>query len=133
MSTELTLIYIFGTIGLLDTLYLIYCKVKKKDVWCLFFPQEWCKKVQYSKYSQTMGIPNSIAGFFIYLGVLGATLLYQYNYLPFAVAQTIITIGFAFSIYFLFIQAFVLRAFCTWCVVSAINFTVMFTAMLYIS
>jgi uncharacterized membrane protein len=27
--------------------------------------------------------------------------------------------------YFTFVQAFILRAFCTWCVVSAVNFTVM--------
>lgn len=132
MSTPLLLIYIFTAIGLLDTIYLVYCKVKNKAVLCLFFPDEWCKKVQTSKYSKTLGIPNSIAGFFIYLGILVTTLLYQYSYIPFTPAQTIICIGFAFSMYFLFIQAFVLRAFCTWCVVSAINFVVMFTAMFYV-
>jgi uncharacterized membrane protein len=33
--------------------------------------------------------------------------------------------------YFTWVQAFVLRAFCTWCVVSAINFTVMFLVVLF--
>jgi len=38
----------------------------------------------------------------------------------------LIYIGFAFSMYFTFVQAFILKAFCTWCVVSAVDFTLMF-------
>jgi len=39
--------------------------------------------------------------------------------------QVVVGVGFLFSLYFLYVQAFVLRAFCTWCVVSVINFVVM--------
>lgn len=125
MSTSLTLIFIFSVIGLLDTLYLISRKVAKKDVYCLFFPKEWCQKVQYSKYSKTFGVPNSVAGFVMYALILVLSYLFFQGVLPFFWAQIVIGAGFLFSMYFLYIQASVLKAYCTWCVLSAISFSVM--------
>ncbi|HXF44411.1 MAG TPA: vitamin K epoxide reductase family protein [Candidatus Paceibacterota bacterium] len=119
--------YVFGTIGVLDTLYLIYHKVRGTDVACPFFPKEWCRAVQYSPQSKTFGIPNSVAGFGMYVAILILTRLYTAGTAPFWPIQVIVTIGFLFSLYFTYVQAFVLKAFCTWCVVSALNFLVMFT------
>jgi len=123
----LTIVAIFAGIGIADTLYLIYAKVTKSDVACIGFPKRWCKKVQYSSYSTTFGIPNSIAGFLMYSGILLFALTQPA--LPFWPIVVLVGIGFAFSLYFMIIQAFVLRAFCTWCVISFINFTVMFWAV----
>lgn len=125
MFQYINIILIFSSIGLIDTMYLIYHTVTKTDVYCLFFPKKWCQKVQHSKYSKTFGIPNSVAGFFMYILLILLSIMHLSGYAPFLWLQAIITIGFLFSVYFLYIQAFVLRAFCTWCVVSAINFTVM--------
>lgn len=122
----LTILYMCGLLGLADTLYLIYHKLKGTDVACLFFPKEWCRTVQYSPYSKTMGIPNSVAGFGMYVVILSLTWLYAGSLIPFWPIQTIVTFGFIFSMYFTYVQAFILKAFCTWCVVSAINFTIMF-------
>ena len=124
-----TLLYVFGCIGVLDTLYLIYHKIRGTDVYCLFFPKEWCYKVQHSPQSKTFGIPNSYLGFIMYVLILLMTYLYAHTMLALWPIQAIVTFGFLFSMYFLYIQAFVLRAFCTWCVVSAINFTVMMFAV----
>ena len=121
-----TVLYVFGIIGVLDTLYLIYHKLKGTDVACIFFPKEWCHKVQYSPQSRTLGIPNSYAGFGMYVAILVLTYLYARGTGAFWPIQAIVTLGFLFSMYFTFVQAFVLRAFCTWCVLSAINFIVMF-------
>lgn len=126
---NLSILYIFGVIGVLDTLYLIYHKVRDTDVACPFFPKEWCRKVQYSPQSKTLGIPNSFAGFAMYVAILILTWLYVGGTIPFWPIQAIVTFGFLFSMYFTYVQAFVLRAFCTWCVVSAINFTIMFIAV----
>ena len=126
----INIIYIFSIIGILDTLYLIYHKVKKSEVACPFFPKEWCYKVQHSKQSKTLGIPNSILGFCMYLLIIILTHLFAIAIIPFWPLFIIITFGFLFSLYFLFVQAFVLRAFCTWCVLSFINFTVMFLAII---
>jgi uncharacterized membrane protein len=128
MTLSLTLIFIFAGIGILDTLYLAYHTITKKPVACLFFPKEWCLKVQYSKQSKTFGIPNSYAGLFIYSAILVLLFLYLSGAAPFWWLQIPIAIGFLFAMYFTFVQAFILRAFCTWCVVSAINFLVMAVA-----
>ncbi len=121
-----SILYIFGIIGALDTLYLIYHKIRGTDVACPFFPKEWCLKVQHSPQSKTFGIPNSFAGFGMYTAILILTWLYAGGAVAFWPIQAIVTFGFLFSMYFTYVQAFVLKAFCTWCVVSAINFTIMF-------
>lgn len=129
MTIHSGILYAFSIIGLADTLYLSYHAVTKTDVACWFFPKEWCQKVQYSKFSKTLGIPNPFLGLLMYIAIL---ILTRYTLAGLAapwIIQAIIAFGFAFSMYFTFIQAFVLRAFCTWCVVSAINFSVMFISL----
>lgn len=128
----LTFIYLFSIIGLFDTLYLIYHGLNGTDVACLFFPKEWCQKVQYSPQSKTFGIPNSIAGFVMYTFILLLAWLYSGGFAPLWPLQFIITFGFLFSFYFLYVQGFVLKAFCTWCVVSAVNFFVMFVSIWFL-
>lgn len=123
------ILVIFSIIGMLDTLYLIYHKVRGTEVACIFFPKEWCYTVQHAKQSKTFGIPNSILGFLMYVAILVLTLLYTGGSIAFWPIQAIVTFGFLFSMYFTYVQAFVLRAFCTWCVISAINFTVMTIAV----
>jgi len=123
--TALNILYICGVIGILDTLYLIYHKVRGTEVACIFFPKEWCYKVQHSPQSKTFGIPNSMAGFVMYVLILAFTYYFSMGVASFLWVKYIVTFGFLFSMYFTYVQAFVLRAFCTWCVVSAINFTVM--------
>lgn len=130
MQTSIILIYVFAAIGLIDTIYLSSHVRSKKPVKCVFFPEEWCHKVQYSKYSRTFGIPNPYAGLGMYVLILAMLSLYVAGSWPFWPVATVISIGFLFSLYFTAIQAFVLRAFCTWCVVSAINFVVMFIAII---
>jgi uncharacterized membrane protein len=128
MNTQTTLLIIFSAIGILDTLYLIYHKVRGTDVACPFFPKEWCHKVQHATQSKTFGVPNSVAGFFMYLAILVLSLMLVNGSVSLVPIQAIVAIGFLFSLYFVYVQGFVLRAFCTWCVVSAINFTVLAVA-----
>ena len=130
--TIVTILYVCVAVGVADTLYLIYHKLKGTDVACPFFPKEWCRTVQHSSYSVTMGIPNSMAGFGMYVVILALTYLYARDSVSFWPIQAIVTFGFLFSMYFTYVQAFILRAFCTWCVVSAINFTVMFLAVWFL-
>lgn len=132
MNAIITILYVCAIIGIMDTLYLIYHKIKGTDVACLFFPKEWCYKVQHSPQSKTFGVPNSYLGFIMYVLILLMTYMFAGGVLAFWPIQAIITFGFLFSMYFLYIQAFVLRAFCTWCVISAINFIVMVLAVYFI-
>ncbi|MFZ3020315.1 MAG: vitamin K epoxide reductase family protein [Minisyncoccia bacterium] len=128
----ITILYICGLIGVLDTLYLIYHKVRGTEVACIFFPAEWCHTVQHSPQSKILGIPTSYLGFLMYVLILVMTYMFAHGGLAFWPIEVLVTFGFLFSMYFTYIQAFVLRAFCTWCVLSAINFTVM-TLVIYFS
>lgn len=126
MTFPVLITIVLAGVGILDTLYLSYHTVKKTQVKCLFFPQEWCIKVQKSKYSKTFGIPNSFLGLGMYSLMLVLALLFHYGLIAtFIPVLVLIGLGFLFSMYFLYVQAFILRAFCTWCVVSAINFTLL--------
>ncbi len=128
--TTALIFYIFSCIGLADTIYLSYHAITKTDVACWFFPKEWCQKVQYSQYSKTLGIPNAYLGLLMYIAILVLTYFTQASLVAPWIVKAVVVLGFAFSMYFTFIQAFVLRAFCTWCVISAVNFTVMFVFLL---
>ncbi len=127
----INIIYIFGIIGILDTLYLIFNKIKGTNVACPFFPKEWCYKVQHSKQSKMFGIPNSVLGFFMYVLILIFVYLYSIGSLPIWPLAIVIIFGFLFSVYFMYVQGKVLKAYCTWCVLSFINFTVMIIALIF--
>ena len=124
-----SIFYVFSAIGILDTLYLSYHVFSKTDVACWFFPAEWCRKVQHSKFSKTLGIPNPFLGLLMYTSIILLTYFTLAGQVPAWIVKAVVVFGFAFSLYFTAIQAFVLRAFCTWCVVSAVNFMVMFVAL----
>jgi uncharacterized membrane protein len=125
-----TILFVFSVFGLADTAYLSYHAATKTPVSCWFFPEAWCHKVQFSKFSRTLGIPNAYLGLLMYMAILILTYLAAAGFVAPWIVKAVVIFGFGFSMYFTFIQAFVLRAFCTWCVVSAINFTVMFAAVL---
>lgn len=106
----INILYVFGVIGVVDTLYLIYHKVRGTDVACVFFPKEWCYKVQHSPQSKTFGIPNSYLGFLMYILILAMTYMFTTGSLVFWPIRAIVTFGFLFSMYFISIQGFVLKA-----------------------
>jgi uncharacterized membrane protein len=110
-------------LGILNTIYLTVKSVRNEAVYCLFLPDEWCQKVQHSKYSKTLGIPNPYLGLGMLSVILALLLLYANGIIPLWPAMGLISFGFLFSMYFLYIQAFIIKAFCTWCVVSAVVFT----------
>lgn len=132
MDTALIILLVITGIGILNTLYLTYHGVMGTDVYCLFFPDEWCHKVQHSTYSRTMGIPNPYLGLGMLLAILILIILFINSIIPFWPAMLLITGGFLFSVYFLYIQASVLKAYCTWCVLSFLVFLALFMEGLYI-
>jgi uncharacterized membrane protein len=119
-------------LGIINTIYLSYHVIKGTPVYCLFLPPEWCEKVQHSKYSKTFGIPNPYLGLGMLSVILVLLLLYSQGTLSLVPAMGLISFGFLFSLYFLYIQLFIIRAFCTWCVVSAIIFSALFILQFYI-
>lgn len=131
MSPQLTAITALSAIGILDTAFLAYHSWHKKPVPCPFFPDEWCHRVQFSPQSRMFfGIPNAYLGLCMFTALLIlAASSGEGSGTRWPVTVLVLT-GFAMSLYFTYVQAFVLRAFCTWCVVSALCFTGMALALL---
>lgn len=101
----------------------VYSKKQKQEV--LVCPMNGsCDEVVNSQYSKFLGIPVELMGILYYSLII---LLYSYiniNYQTvsdgFKFFVTGITVGaFIFSCYLVFIQAFILKKWCTWCLFSA--------------
>lgn len=126
---ESTLIYpilALGIVGIMNTMYLSYHVITKTPVKCIGFPDEWCEKVQLSKYSKMFHIPNPVLGLLMYVAISLLAILFILDKVSFFPISIIVCIGFTFSVYFTIVQAAVLKAYCTWCVLSAIDFLVLY-------
>lgn len=98
--------------------YLWQAKVGAAELVC--GPLGDCHTVNASAFSEIMGVPIALLGMLMYLGLTGAlltvwrwpnTVLSQFG---FALALA----GAIFSLYLTFVEAFVLRAYCIWCLIS---------------
>lgn len=119
-------------IGILNTIYLSITAILGKNVYCFLLPDEWCLAVQHSKYSKTFGIRNPYLGLFMLTLIAVMYYMNLNDQLDYLYTFGIVTFGFLFSCYFLYIQAVLIKAFCTWCVLSFLVFTALFTELLFI-
>ena len=125
---------ILALIGLADASYLLYKKLKKEKLVC-FFGQD-CDKVSKSKYGYFFGIPNEVFGIGFYLFTLGLfvfSLLGVTTILGISLLSLLlfaVVLASLASLYLLFIQAFILKQWCEWCVLSAfVNFLILFLVL----
>jgi uncharacterized membrane protein len=75
-----------------------------------------CETVQESEYAEIAGIPVAVLGLAAYLVLLG--LIVWDSALARLAAAAIALVGLVFSGYLLVVQAFVIEAFCIWCLVN---------------
>ena len=115
-------------IGILDSSYLLAERLLGGTVKCLIV--KGCDTVTASLYSAILGIPVSLLGFIFYLTMFFLALAaYERG------GQIIYRIIFAFSLagvaasgWFLYVQAFVLEAYCTYCLISALISLIIFAS-----
>jgi len=121
-----------GLIGFVNATFLTVKKFLGSPLTCYFFGG--CDAVNASSYSYLFGLPLSLYGSVFYLLVVIAAALYLDKKLAVAIKALMIlaSMGFALSIYFLFLQQFVIKAYCFYCVVSAVSSTINFIIMLVI-
>lgn len=94
-----------------------------------------CATVQASKWSQVGPVPVSAFGVFGYIALLAVSL---YGLQPKSIGSRAVsaillafsTVALAFSAWLTYLEAFVIRAWCQWCVISAILVTLIFLAAL---
>ncbi len=114
--------------------YLTYAKLTSNPLFCL--SNRGCDIVQNSKYAQFLGIPVGIWGMMYYFVLFALlhlfysqkeqkqptadTLSTQKNYLP-ALTNFWLVWGLLFSTYLTYLEAFVIYAYCMWCLISFAN------------
>lgn len=94
-----------------------------------------CSTVQNSKYAKVAGVPVSVPGFLLYLGLAAAAIAWLADMRGLRPLLTLLAFagtlfGFLFSAYLTYIEAFVLEAWCIFCVVSALIMTALTAAWL---
>ena len=120
--TPYTLI-ILSLIGLLLSVYIYYKRSRKEKLVCLIGKD--CNKVIQSKYAKSLFVPNDVVGIIYYTAILISTiifLVYPSFLISFVVLirAFIITVAALFSIYLTYVQVFVLKEFCDYCIAANI-------------
>ena len=108
--------------------YLTYVKLSATQAVCLGLGE--CETVQNSPYSVILGIPIAILGLLTYLAIIALWWWSQDEQRPYAdltpmLLFGITLFGFLYSAYLTYLELFVLKAICPWCVASAIIMTVL--------
>lgn len=119
-------IVIFALLGFTDAAFLLAKRLSGTPIPC--FITTGCDEVSKSPYSVMFGVPLSAWGVLFYLGTGFITLLYvdTKNALAARLIPVATTLGFLSSCYFIFVQKFLIGAFCIYCIMSAIIATILF-------
>jgi len=122
-----------GISGLLLSLYLVHIKTSGKRMVCPTGSD--CNKVIFSQYSKFFGIPLEYIGVLYYLLIIAlySALIFVPGLIPNFVifGVFVVTAGaFLFSLYLTSIQAFALKEWCMWCLLSAVLSTTIFMVAL---
>ncbi len=121
--TPLALLFTLGAIGISETVYLI--KKRHAEAAPVCFIGADCHTVLESKYNTILGIHNDILGllFYIFISIMSALILIEA--FPVELLKLIdviaIILGAVMSVYFTYLQKFVIKAWCFWCLMSALT------------
>ena len=118
---------IISFIGFLDSSYLTVQHYRGEPPSCAIFTG--CETVAESKYAVAGPIPLALLGLLYYLAIFILTVAYfdtkKERLLLLAALLTIA--GFLASLYFVYLQLFVIKAICLYCMISAASSTALFT------
>lgn len=120
MST-FALLFTLAAIGVAETRYLLQKRRAAEHPVCPIGGH--CELVLNSDYNKTFGIHNDILGLGFYFTMLICTALIVLSIQPLMLWNQIVVLAVTgatlTSLYFLYLQARVIRAWCTWCILSA--------------
>lgn len=117
---------VLATAGFLDSGYLTWKHYSNTSVICRVF--EGCDRVLASAYATIGNTPVALFGVFYYgflLYLLAVYLVYK-NPMFLKSFAVFSLVGFLASLWFLYLQIFVIQAFCFYCLVSAVTATGLF-------
>jgi uncharacterized membrane protein len=119
---------ILTIIGLLVSIYMTIYKITSNDSMCIGSGD--CKTVNASRYAEIYGIPVAVLGIVGYSAILAVLLLerkpgfFQQNgtLLFFGLSLT----GFLFTLYLIFVETVLIKAYCPFCITSQTAMTIIF-------
>jgi uncharacterized membrane protein len=122
---------ILAAIGFADATYLTVKYFLGTPVACSIL--KGCEEVTTSHYSKVFGQPVALFGSIYYLAVLLLTAIYfeTRKRLFFIFANILTVFGFLISLRFVYLQVFIIKALCIYCMVSAGTSTLLFTLSLF--
>jgi uncharacterized membrane protein len=120
--------YILAGIGLLDSIYLTWVEITHSEAFCGGSGD--CATVANSQYSEIAGIPIALFGMGAYILIVALLFLesrgnFWKTYSPLIVFGLTLA-GVIYSAYLTFLEIWVIRAICPYCVVSAIVMVLLF-------
>ena len=115
-------------IGLLVSIYMTIYKITSNDSMCIGSGD--CKTVNASRYAEVYGIPVAVLGVAGYAAILAVLLLerrpgfFEQNgsMLFFGLSLT----GFLFTLYLIFVEVALIKAYCPFCITSQTVMTIIF-------
>ena len=115
-------------IGLLVSIYMTIYKITSNDNMCI--GSKDCSVVNASRYSEIYGIPVAVVGALGYAAILAVLLLernpgfFKQNgtMLLFGLSLT----GFLFTLYLIFLEIALIKAYCPFCITSQATMTIIF-------
>jgi uncharacterized membrane protein len=115
-------------IGLLVSIYMSIYKITSNDNMCV--GSHDCSVVNASKYSEVNGIPVAVIGMIGYTTLLGILLLEQkpgfFKDNGTMLFFGITLIGFFFTVWLVYVEITLLKAYCPFCITSQISMTLIF-------
>ena len=117
-----------SVLGVLDSIYMTIFKLTNNENMCI--GSHGCNIVNASSYSSIHGIPVAVVGVIGYLSILLAFYLernpgfFQTNgtMIQFALTLT----GFLFTVWLVFVEVALIRAYCPFCITSQVAMTIIF-------
>lgn len=126
------IIFVLAIVGLIVSGYLLYTYVTDAPIVCA---NSGCETVRESAYSYFLGIPLPALGGVMYLTILSLSFgktLFEKEAKNIARSVTFFSfIGVLISAYLTYLEIFVIKAICIWCVTSAVVITAIFLVSLY--
>ncbi len=119
-------------VGVLDSVYLTVEHLSGRSVRCVIV--SGCDAVLASSYATLFGsVPLAAAGAAGYFVVFSLATLAAFGYRALrGPLAALVALMFAFTLWLLYVQAFVLRAFCTYCLISAAVTTTLAVLVVFI-
>lgn len=115
-----TLIVLISVAGVLISVYLTWTHLRGTALVCVG-GGSGCETVQTSRYSEVLGFPVALLGVFAYAGLLLSAAVRGEKAALFGLFVALV--GTLYSAYLTYLELFVIRAICQWCVASAVLVT----------